>query len=298
VATLLSTGVTYEVKGVASNVAMALRQFNTAAVLPGVTVSSGPTVAMSTTGTATTTFTGTFATVTETNLVSTALCGLSSILLVTLQCRQVDIQVPLPPLFPDHALLNSNNTTWGWFTRNEWYRLTYYAVAQGNTATSLPTTPACTNGTTCLSVANVTPTAQQRAILILAGRGINGNARPTATLADYLEGGNASGSFERQTVSVSTGRVYVDSGVADNYFVAVSVTTGSTVQFFTTNANTGASTLSTTTTGVRNLVDASGAALAAGQIKANAVVEATFDGTRFVLSKRLFNDRIVVVDQN
>ena len=298
VATLLTTGVTYEVKGIASNVAMALRQFNAAAALPGVTVASGPTVAMGSTGAATVTFTGTFATVTETNLVSTALCGLSGILLGTLQCRQVSIQVPLPPLFPDHALLNSNHTTWGWYTRNEWHRLTYYAVAQGNTATSLPTAPACTSGTTCLTIGNVTPSGQQRAMLILAGRSINGNARPTATLADYLEGGNATGSFERQTASAATGPVYTDTGAANNYAVGASVTTGTALRFLAVNANTGASTLSTATTGVRNVVDASGAALAAGTIKASSVVEVTYDGTRFVLSKRMFNDRIVVVDSN
>ena len=32
-------------------------------------------------------------------------------------------------------------------------------------------------------------------------RSINGAARPSATLADYLEFGNAAGSFERQPVS-------------------------------------------------------------------------------------------------
>ena len=69
-------------------------------------------------------------------------------------------------------------------------------------------------------------------------------------------------------------------------------------QFLASNANTGASTLSTTSTGTRNLVDASGAVLAGGQIKANTVVEVTYDGTRFLLSKRLFNDRILVVDSN
>ena len=34
-------------------------------------------------------------------------------------------------------------------------------------------------------------------------RSINGAARPSATLADYLEFGNAAGSFERQPVSTA-----------------------------------------------------------------------------------------------
>jgi hypothetical protein len=300
VAGLLTTAVSYEVKGTASNVGMALRQFNAAAALPGVTVSSGPTVAMNNAGAAVVTFSGTFANVTETNLVSTALCGLSSILLGTLQCRRVNIQVPLPPLFPDHALLDSTNATTGWFMRNEWYRVMHYAVAQGSTSTSVTTTPpTCATGSTCLNIANLTPAWQQRAILILTGRSINGNARPSAALADYLEFGNAMGSFERRSVTAATGAAYADSGAANAYAVAVStLATGAALQFRAANANTGASTLTTTATGARNLVNVDGSNLASGQVQANALVEVVYDGTKFVLSKRPFNDRVIVVHSN
>jgi hypothetical protein len=102
----------------------------------------------------------------------------------------------------DHPLLDPANATTGWFVRNEWYRLLYYAVAPGHTAAALPT-PSCTTAVSCLSVANVTPTNAQRAILILGGRSVNGTARPSATLADYLESGNATGAFTRKTVSAS-----------------------------------------------------------------------------------------------
>ncbi len=115
----------------------------------------------------------------------------------------------------DHALLNPVDPPdqtppgscpvtgcTGWFVRNEWYRLFYYAPAPGHTAAALPT-PSCTTGVSCLSVANVTPTNAQRAILILGGRSVNGTARPSATLADYLESGNATGAFTRKTVSAS-----------------------------------------------------------------------------------------------
>ncbi|HEY5900805.1 MAG TPA: hypothetical protein VIV54_24790 [Burkholderiales bacterium] len=98
-------------------------------------------------------------------------------------------------------LLDSTNSLTGWYVRNEWYRLTYYAVTSRHTAAVLPTSPACTTGVNCLSVTNVTPSGAQRAILILAGRSINNATRPSATLGDYLEFGNASGSYERQTVS-------------------------------------------------------------------------------------------------
>ncbi|MGH8746495.1 MAG: hypothetical protein ACREUK_08390, partial [Burkholderiales bacterium] len=61
----------------------------------------------------------------------------------------------------------------------------------------------CVTSSTCLSVTNVTPLGAQRAILVLAGRSINGSARPSAALGDYLEFGNASGSFEREPVSTA-----------------------------------------------------------------------------------------------
>jgi hypothetical protein len=103
----------------------------------------------------------------------------------------------------DHALLNTSDATIGWFARNEWYRLAYYAVVQGHTAAALPSAPTCITNSNCLSVANVTPGNAQRAILILTGRSINGTARPSSTLANYLEFGNATGAYERRTVSAS-----------------------------------------------------------------------------------------------
>ena len=104
-------------------------------------------------------------------------------------------------VFGDHLLLDSTVATTGWFVRNEWYRLLYYVVAGGHTAAALPTAPACTTGTNCLTVANVSPSGAQRAFLILAGRSINGSARPSSTLGDYLDFGNATAAYERQTVS-------------------------------------------------------------------------------------------------
>ena len=111
----------------------------------------------------------------------------------------------------DHALLSTTNATTGWFARNGWYRQLYYAVSQGHTAGTLP--PSCTTGTTCLSVTNgdadtVYPITAggQHAILILAGRSINGSVRPSSNRGDYLEFDNltATGAavlpFERQPV--------------------------------------------------------------------------------------------------
>jgi hypothetical protein len=108
-------------------------------------------------------------------------------------------------LLADHPVLNSTDPVTGWFMRNEWYRVLYYAAAQTTTPAALPAAPACNPGTSCVTVSNLTPLPNnnKRAILILTGRSINGTARPSGTLADYLEFGNAAGSFERQPVSTA-----------------------------------------------------------------------------------------------
>jgi hypothetical protein len=98
-------------------------------------------------------------------------------------------------------MMTTSDATLGWFARNEWFRQMYYATVSGYAASTLPSTPACTTGANCLSIANVNPAGAQRAMLILAGRSINGTMRPSATLADYLEFGNATAAFESQTVS-------------------------------------------------------------------------------------------------
>lgn len=81
----------------------------------------------------------------------------------------------------------------GWFVRNEWYRQTYYAVSQG----FLPGGGGACNPPAifaCLTVNNLRPSYatsnDKQAIVVLAGRSLNGNARPSATLADYFENAN------------------------------------------------------------------------------------------------------------
>jgi hypothetical protein len=204
-----------------------------------------------------------------------------------------------PFTFSDHALLSATDPTTGWFVRNEWYRLAYFVAAQGHTASAAPATPACTTGSSCLSVGNVTPAGAQRSILVLAGRSINGGARPSAALSDYFEHGNAVGSYERQPVTASFGATYADTGAANAYVIsAASVPSGATLRFKASNANTGASTLTSPATGTVGLVRSDGGPLAAGAVPANGVIEVLFNGTEFRTAKRPFNDRIVVVDSN
>jgi hypothetical protein len=106
----------------------------------------------------------------------------------------------------DHPLLDeSTASSTGWFLRNRWHRVAYYAVAQGNTAAGVPA-PLCIPTVNCLAVENLEPAGRQRALLILAGRPLGGAARPSGELSSYLELGNASGSFERRAV----GRAFND----------------------------------------------------------------------------------------
>src|SRR5256885_3918138 len=123
------------------------------------------------------------------NLIGDLLCTL-----LGLSCYQMNISMPIA-LLADHPVLNSADPATGWFMRNEWYRVLYYAAAQTTTPAALPTAPACTAGTNCVTVSNLTPADNNAAILILTGRSINGTARPSGTLAAYLEFGNAAGDF-------------------------------------------------------------------------------------------------------
>jgi hypothetical protein len=96
-----------------------------------------------------------------------------------------------------------------WFARNEWYRHIYYAVAPGylwsgpGTCSDLP-------AVTCLQVANLPVAAdatKQRALLVLMGRTLSSQARPSANLADYLdssENRNGDSIFEQRRVNAAS----------------------------------------------------------------------------------------------
>jgi len=103
----------------------------------------------------------------------------------------VTITIPLAtpkylPIVSGNPAVNPNGA---WFISNQWYRQTYYAVSQ-NYLTGA--SPPCTAGTTCLTVNNLpTPNNNKQAILVFAGRALDGQTRPSGTLANYLEGQNA-----------------------------------------------------------------------------------------------------------
>ncbi|MGH8726290.1 MAG: hypothetical protein ACREU1_15670, partial [Burkholderiales bacterium] len=101
----------------------------------------------------------------------------------------------------DHPVLSATDPATGWFVRNEWYRLLYYATSPDHAASAA----APRSCAPCLEIANLAPASRQRAILILAGRSLGGAARPNGELADFLEGANADASpgFESRAVNAS-----------------------------------------------------------------------------------------------
>lgn len=92
--------------------------------------------------------------------------------------------------FSDHALLDATDAVTGWFARNEWYRLLYYAIAQGHApGGSLSCISGGSGSTGCLQVTNLTDPTKQRGVLALAGRPLStlSQTRPPTTLPLWLD---------------------------------------------------------------------------------------------------------------
>ncbi|MGH8747392.1 MAG: hypothetical protein ACREUK_13005, partial [Burkholderiales bacterium] len=126
----------FSVTVTASNVGMALRQLISQTSLDAVSMSNvsttgrGVSAVLNSDGTATVTTSGTTDYNGSGSFLSNALCGISGILGSFLGCKQATLSIPLV-LIQDHPILDPTNATYGWFVRNKWNELTYYAVAPG-----------------------------------------------------------------------------------------------------------------------------------------------------------------------
>lgn len=109
-------------------------------------------------------------------------------------CVNHNIVVTIPDVVPSRFTNASDPLpSASWFIANEWYRQTFYAVAPdllpgaGGTCGPAPLPP-------CLTVTNLPPrfttSSDKQAILILAGRTLNGSPRPSSTWNNYMEGAN------------------------------------------------------------------------------------------------------------
>ncbi len=83
------------------------------------------------------------------------------------------------------------DSRYDWITQNQWNRAMYYAVSSGhapngaNTCNPLPGTPSC------LTVNGNGGSNDKRAVIIMTGRALAGQEHPQSTIANYLEGENA-----------------------------------------------------------------------------------------------------------
>ena len=91
----------------------------------------------------------------------------------------------------EHPVIDDLATANAWYLRNEWHKLSLYAVSQGFAPASAG---ACGGANpACLTIQDARyPAATRHAILLLAGRTLSsiGQTRPNSTLANYLEGEN------------------------------------------------------------------------------------------------------------
>jgi hypothetical protein len=103
---------------------------------------------------------------------------------------------PPPGYLPRLTNNNATNPNIDWFISNQWYRQTYYAVSAGFIPSGVGScNPPTSSSPACLTVNNLaTPTNNKQAILILAGRALDGQTRSGPSggiIANYLEGQNA-----------------------------------------------------------------------------------------------------------
>jgi len=102
---------------------------------------------------------------------------------------QVNITVTVPTY--NTSITGTSDPTSAWFIANQWYRQTYFAVSPGYLPGGAGTCNASATPPVCLTVNKLpSPSNNKRAILVLAGRALNGAARPTTSLTDYFENAN------------------------------------------------------------------------------------------------------------
>jgi len=105
---------------------------------------------------------------------------------------RVTIKVPVSY----HPITNSTDPKSGWFIANQWYRQTYFAVSPGyvpgggNSCSPLPSAPPCLTVNSLPS--SYATSNDKQAILVFAGRALNGTPRPSGFFANYLENANLS----------------------------------------------------------------------------------------------------------
>lgn len=203
--------ISFTLQAQAANAGAALRQFNTAVAMTNVNA-AGRTASgtLSSTGAATVTLSGSTPPADASlGLIGDLLCGLTTLLqALNNDCYSQTISVPIF-LLADHPLVDANNITYGWFLRNKWHEVSYYALAGGHAPGGAGS---CTTSSTCLQVTYHPQNGKQRALLLFSGRSLTATTRPNGTLADWLEGSNSDGvsPFAVRSPSLAINRTFND----------------------------------------------------------------------------------------
>ena len=188
--------VSFTLNATALNVGMGLRQFQTNIPMSGVLPAGrAVTGALTANGSANITLTANADTSDLDSggllgFVLNTVCGITLPLGLTIGCAMDEIRIPIA-MFVDHPLTDVNDATYGWFRRNLWHEVTYYAVAPSVAPSGAGS---CTSGTDCLSVSYRSPSNIYRGLLAFGGRPLSTTVppqvRPAATIADLFEGDN------------------------------------------------------------------------------------------------------------
>jgi len=209
----------FTLQATAANAGVALRQFNTAVAMTNVNAAGRTaTGVLNADGSASITLNGTapLAPVGGGGI-GDLLCGIVGLLnQVLFDCYQQSISVPIF-LLADHPLVDSANATYGWFLRNKWHEVSYYAVAPTIAPSAAPPR-SCITGATCLQVNYHLDNNRQpddgkpRGLIVIGGRKLGTQTRPAAAVTDLLEGANADGAspFELRSPTLTINRTFND----------------------------------------------------------------------------------------
>ena len=220
----LASGITwmdFDMSVTADNVGKALRRLNDTVPMTGNvdTLSirspygySVSAAALNTDSSGTVTFGSRFASGSGTPL---AFLGAVDCALSGLYCVRYTISIPLA-IFSDHAVVDASDATLGWFVRNRWHELSYYAIASGMAPSQPAASRGCTTGTDCLTANYLSTTAYAgnsvKGLVVIGGRQLPAQTRPSATVTDYFEDSNASltGTYAARAPALVFNRTFND----------------------------------------------------------------------------------------
>lgn len=126
----------------------------------------------------------------------------------------------------DHCIVSTSSTTCpsggvdtSWFARNQWYRNFYYAVAAENLPDTLPAVLGC-GSSNCLRF-NDSTIRNTRVLLVLAGRRLDTQTRPSSNFANYVEYQNADSGTYYEQYRMRAGKVVVGNAPWNDRLVIV-----------------------------------------------------------------------------